>query len=366
MNHLLMNRNLNLTKTDEVVIFRSACIGDFLVILPFINYLLNTIGISEDKISIVIINREKLNPVNLFFNKQSLLALNSQVVSPDDFFSSAREVRKKINRGKNTKIIYLPFYSETLFSYIKKIAAIKYICGFTSSIFGLDLQNLKKKKVQSQYLTYFEKLGISDATKYLNFDIFRLLNFLPEEISKVQTFMPESSVVKVALYLNSKLPMKIWATKEFFTAIEYLKKAYNADIYLIGGEEDYEYNQHVISCFKLENVINIAGKFSLRETFIFFNQLNLLVSNDGAPIHIAAYTKCPILGIYTFKEELGTWEPYVSNNYIVHRKNVSCKHCHLENCNMPICIQGIRFEHIKNSLEILLSNQNIRRSVVDF
>ena len=36
---------LNLSKKDELLIFRSARIGDFMVILPFINYLINIIGI---------------------------------------------------------------------------------------------------------------------------------------------------------------------------------------------------------------------------------------------------------------------------------------------------------------------------------
>ena len=67
---------LKLNKDDELLVFRSAGIGDFLVVLPFINYLVNIIGIPKEKIHFVVINNQNQNPFELIIDENDPLVKN--------------------------------------------------------------------------------------------------------------------------------------------------------------------------------------------------------------------------------------------------------------------------------------------------
>ena len=354
---------LNLNKKDELLIFRSAGIGDFLVILPFINYLINIIGIPKKKIHFVIINNQNLNPFKLIFEEEDYLVKNSTVLNPYKGYKEIKRIRSFYIKRNFTKIIYLPFMHESLKSKIKKYTAIKFISGGRGYVYGLNFKR-KSENIDTQYLIYFEQLGLKKFNSYLNFNISDITNFSEFEI------LNSNAAIKVgkkniALYINSKLEMKIWSQLNFFKIIENINNNYNdANIYLIGGADDVEYNDKFIDKFNLRFVENIAGKLSIKETMLLLNKFELLISNDGGPLHMAAYSNCAILGIYTYKEEVLSWEPYFSSKFICVRKNTSCKLCYLEFCKDPICINGINCDEISSYVDILLSNKPIRASVV--
>lgn len=354
---------LKLDKEDEIIVFRSAGIGDFLVIVPFINYLLNIVGISEEKINFVIINNQDFNPLKLIFDKNSPLVYNSIVLNPNKIFKETIKVKKKYFNKKFSKTIYLPFVTEKNGSRYGKLLLIKLISGLWNKVYGLSLKK-QTSKITTQYLSYFDLLGLKNFNEYLNFDIQKILKISSSEIEKVNNLILKTKNKKIALYINSKLRMKIWSRGEYFKVVNYLNENYDVDIYLIGGVEDYKYNNDFIEEFKLFDLKNIAGKISIRESFIFFNSIDLIIGNDGAPLHMAAFSNCAILGIYTFKEEIGSWEPYKSNRFITVRKDVSCKHCYLEFCQNTICLQTLKFIDISSFIDNLLVSKTIRQSVI--
>ncbi|MCF6212573.1 MAG: hypothetical protein L3J45_00955 [Flavobacteriaceae bacterium] len=354
---------LQLNKDDEVVVFRSAQIGDFLVVLPFINYLLNTICIPENKIHFVIVNKTKFNPLKFVFNKDSFLVNNSKVLNPNNILKDVLRLRDYFNKKSFTKIIYLSFANESFLSKVKKLIAIKSICGFNKKVYGILLKN-KTNYVKSQYLSYFEKLGLYNYNSYLNFGIDKLIQLDTLEVKSIKSIKIDSNKKNIALYINSKLKMKVWDRKEYFKVIDYLYKNYEVNIFLIGGKEDFDYNEKFINDFKFEDIMNLAGNLTIRESFYFFEKIDLLISNDGAPIHMAAYSNCAILGIYTYKEEVGSWEPFKSKRFITVRKDVSCKHCFLEKCDNVICLKALTFFNIKHYINQLLMSKECRNSVI--
>ena len=358
-----MDNVLQLSNHDEVLIFRSAGIGDFLVVLPFINYLLNEVGISEKKIHFVIINNQNLNPLKLVFDKNCNLVKNSSVLNMQNGFAEIIKIKNNYKNKNISKILYLQFVNEPLASKIKKILAIKYVTGINKHIYGLDFKK-SHSNIGTQYLTYFEKLGLDNFSRYLNFDINDLLKFTNKEIYNCKQIGLNKNKKNIAIYMNSKLKMKIWSKNNYIKLIEYINSKYNADIYLVGGTEDIGYNDDFIRENKLKNIVNIAAKLSIRETIFLFNSFDLLVGNDGAPLHMAAYSHCAILGIYTYKEEVTAWEPFKSKKFITYRKNLFCKHCYLEFCENPICIESLKFEDIKSGIDDLLTVDKIKQARV--
>ena len=88
---------------------------------------------------------------------------------------------------------------------------------------------------------------------------------------------------------------------------------------MIGSELDNHYNQRFLKKYELSDVTNLSGKLNLRELIIFLENSNLIVTNDGAPIHLVAITKCKIFrNLLYFNElksgsQIRTWDPVISN-----------------------------------------------------
>ena len=125
---------------------------------------------------------------------------------------------------------------------------------------------------------------------------------------------------------------------------------------MIGSELDNHYNQRFLKKYELSDVTNLSGKLNLRELIIFLENSNLIVTNDGAPIHLAAITKCKILGIYSYFNELKsgsqirTWDPVISKSYITVRKNTS--------------LEDLSFNEIKHFIDELINSKFLKKSVL--
>jgi len=353
----------SLKNTDKLLIFRSAGIGDFLVILPFINYLINVVGIKRENIIFVIINKYDVNPLKLLFLENDPLVINSIVLNQNNGFLKSLNYVKQCLKGKSfSKVIYLPFINEPISSKIKKYIAIKYIIKGNKTVYGL---NFKKNNfnIGTQYLTYFEQLNLNNFKKYLNFNFKDITAIRDDEYTKINYFEINNGKKNIALYINSKLTMKIWNRENYKQIIEYIQSHHDVNIYLVGGQEDIEYNDAFIEDYKLKEVYNLAGEYSIRETILLFDKFELLIGNDGSPLHMAAYSSCSILGIYTYKEEVTSWEPYSAKNFIIIRKNVSCKHCYLEFCENVICLEELNTIDVLQALKELLSlSQPLRQT----
>ncbi|MCT7500215.1 glycosyltransferase family 9 protein [Aliarcobacter cryaerophilus] len=353
---------LNLENKDRLLIIRSAEIGDFLVVLPFINYLKNIIGIPDENVDFIIINNNKINPIKLIFGEEHTFTKNSSILSTSNLLSDLSNLREKYKNKEFNKVIYLPFLNESISSKLKKIISIKYIVGMNKKIYGLNLKD-NRSFIGSQYTCYFDALKINNNS--LDFNIEDIIKLNEKEEKNIDYLNVKNHKINVALYINSKLKMKIWREYNYYKIVEYIYKNYqNIQVYLIGGVEDFEYNKDFLNKYNLNEIENIAGKLSIRETIFLFNKFNIFIGNDGSPIHMAAFSKCAILGIYTYKEELASWDPIKSSKFITIRKNVVCKHCYLADCIARDCIDNINWKETIKYIEILFKENKIRESVV--
>ena len=100
---------------------------------------------------------------------------------------------------------------------------------------------------------------------------------------------------------------------------------------LLGGETEKALGYEVASLVGAP-ALNLTGHFSLRELALFMNELDLFVTPDTGPMHLAAWTGTPVLNIST--GPVNAWEtgPFSPNHYVL-RAALSCVGCWH-------CIQG--------------------------
>jgi heptosyltransferase-3 len=97
------------------------------------------------------------------------------------------------------------------------------------------------------------------------------------------------------------------------------------------------------------NIIDLTGKFSLKELISFINETDGMVASSTGPLHIAAALGKHVLGLYPPIKPMhpGRWAPIGKNaDYLVQEKN--CSKCRKnDHCE---CLESITPEAVKNKL----------------
>jgi ADP-heptose:LPS heptosyltransferase len=316
-----------LNSNSKILFIRSAFIGDFLVTIPFIEGLQKEHRLKIKNFYFLTINNRGFDPAKeIFLDKIG----GSCVLNTQNLILSLLKIRKTIRDQHIDLIIYLPFSPATLIGGLKKYA-------LTFFMFPL----IKK-------IGFFSKIPAS-VSQY-EAPYFALKRYFPipfEFHSNYNSKLFDSTdrIFNIALYVNSQLDMKIWPLENYIQLIMLLNNAVQCQFHLIGGHGDYEYNQNLIEHLDLPNIKNVAGNFSISGSIEFLDGMDLLIANDGSPVHMATLVNTPIVSLMTYKEPLGAWDP-IGNNAVSIRANVDCKECYLRNCDNNVCLTSIPVDYV--------------------
>ncbi|MDL2306655.1 glycosyltransferase family 9 protein [Desulfovibrio sp. OttesenSCG-928-C06] len=93
----------------------------------------------------------------------------------------------------------------------------------------------------------------------------------------------------------------------------------------MGGKNDFQIAEQASAILKAP-FLNQCGKFSINELCMFMRNLDLLVTPDTGPMHIAAWIGLPTLNISM--GPVNAWEtaPFAPNHYVL-RSSISCVGC---------------------------------------
>ncbi|OVE74010.1 hypothetical protein BVX94_01950 [bacterium B17] len=162
-----------------------------------------------------------------------------------------------------------------------------------------------------------------------------------------------ASSPKVAMLPSSRWETKNWPEKSFAAVGKELREKVDASIILLGGPGDAGI------CGRIEQeigdgVVNLAGKCSLPETGGVLSDVDLLISNDSGPVHMAAAVGTPAVVVFgpTDPDRTG---PYGDIHKVV-KATEPCSPCFSRTCNKDgfPCMNNIKPEQvIEKALDIL-------------
>ena len=102
-------------------------------------------------------------------------------------------------------------------------------------------------------------------------------------------------------------------------------------IVLTGAPDDQEMKmiKQILSLTN-SNIVNFAGRLSLKELAALSAQAALFVGVDSAPMHIAAAVGTPIVALFGPSSEI-TWGPWMVKHRVVTTTH-SCRPCGYDGC----------------------------------
>jgi len=144
---------------------------------------------------------------------------------------------------------------------------------------------------------------------------------------------------------------KRWYPQEFAKVANYFK---DYKIIIFGGPGEEEIAKDIEKNLTHPNFINLCGKLNIKELCEYIGGLNLFITNDSGPMHIAAAYNVPIVAIFgpTDYKETSPW----SNNYKIVTKDLECAPCKKRECPIKTheCMKSIKaYEVIKSAKELL-------------
>ena len=150
-----------------------------------------------------------------------------------------------------------------------------------------------------------------------------------------------------ASYGNSKC----WYPKEFAKVASELSNQY--DIVIFGDSSDavisYDIEQSLIE-MGVTNFKNLAGQTTISELIQIISNLDLFITGDSGPMHLAAAFQIPTVSIFgpTRDNETSQW---MNEKNIIVKKNLECQPCMKRICPLGHhnCMKLIEAEEVVNS-----------------
>ena len=304
---------------EKILVIQTAFIGDAILTLPMIQKLKKIISNSEiDVIS---------NPVTSEIFSASPYV--KEVVCLDkkgkhkSFFSLLKFAREIRNRRYMR--IYSPHRSFRS-ALIVMQSAVRETYGFTNSSF----KHIYKHLIDYKYNHHEVQRNLDLVGYDYSSEGWRILPELriPAQIQEnVRKFFANYDINS---HVTVLAPGSLWNTKMY--PAEYYKKiiGYLVDnsgkVLLIGGESDISLCRNLASGFN-QDVLPVAGKFTLLETIELLKNSKILVSNDSAPTHFGMCADIPVLTLYCSTTANFGFYPYNEKSSYLSYDDLFCKPC---------------------------------------
>jgi heptosyltransferase-2 len=126
-------------------------------------------------------------------------------------------------------------------------------------------------------------------------------------------------------------PGSVWKTKRWMmeSYVELVKKLVGTGytVGLIGGEDDVHLCNMILKSVNMGRVFNTAGKLTLLQSAEMIKRCNVVVSNDSAPIHLAAAVNTPVVAIFGATVPAFGFAPYSDRSVVVETDGLRCRPC---------------------------------------
>ena len=190
----------------------------------------------------------------------------------------------------------------------------------------------------------------------VSFNDFKL-KVLPEDLDTIRLFSTKvKSFMKPILgfHIGASQSNKAWTIKNYHIVIEELLLKKDYCIILFGGYKEKEFKHH-FSNIQSELFFNTIGDFKLNELVAAIDIINLLITNDTGPMHVATALQKPVIDISL--GPVSKWEsgPYNSSALII-EANLDCHPCSFTfECSHWNCHTYITPDIVVNAIEHMIT-----------
>lgn len=341
----------------KILVIKLGAAGDVILAVPSLRMLHQRFPQSE--VHVLVDKRNAPLLSNCPYIKRCVLIDRSKLQN----FSYLLRLAKRLRKGGYD--LSIDFQNSKWTHLLAKLSGIPERYGFKRGLWGMLLNrpdsggDEKIEPVKHQF-RLLSKVGVK------LFDDKLELWTSPDEEEAIQNVFSEfagNSEFKVGLVLGSSpsWPTKRWPVEYFCELADYLQKNFKARIFLIGSKEDESLAQKFLT--DVPDAVSLIGKTSLGEMTALVKKMDLVVTGDTAPLHVAAAARTKIIALYGPTDPKRHMPPAPGASVFV--KHLSCQPCYSGVCknSEPLaCLTRIRVEEIAQTASKMLNAVKTRFS----
>jgi len=183
------------------------------------------------------------------------------------------------------------------------------------------------------------------------------INF-PAGQLKIYTKNSKKNISKKILGINpgaSYGSAKRWYPHKFVEVVVKLSKQF--DIIIFGSTNEKDFAKEIeksLNAKGISNYQNLAGKTTITELINCISNLDLFITGDSGPMHLAASFQIPTIAIFgpTKDDETSQW---MNNHSFVLKKNLDCQPCMKRICPLKHhnCMKLIKAQEVIDSIPLV-------------
>ena len=158
----------------------------------------------------------------------------------------------------------------------------------------------------------------------------------------------------IAIHPGSKDGFKRWPAHHFAAVGSQLKAALSCEIFITGTPSELALMKDVAA--QIPGAHLMDPHLSLRSFAAELEQMDLLISNDTGPVHLACALRRPVLAIYSSTDP-HLCGPYKALYATALYKRRTCEPCLKRRCRRPFCLLQISIQEAVLTAQKMLAHK---------
>ncbi len=201
-----------------------------------------------------------------------------------------------------------------------------------------------------QRLTMAKECGAKTIQK-------KLAIFLSEEEKETaKDFLVNQNIKKENLLIGfqpgAQHAFKQWPIETFIQLGKLLSKRYPCHIIIMGNTNEIPLAARLLD--QLPNAVSFAGKLSLRISTAILGEMDVFITNDTGPMHLALAQEIPTVALFAPTRPF-LCGPYLNEKFVkVVEEPPTCSPCIRSKCFKPFCMEQISVDKVFSQVQALL------------
>ncbi|PIS00334.1 MAG: hypothetical protein COT84_07825 [Chlamydiae bacterium CG10_big_fil_rev_8_21_14_0_10_35_9] len=171
-----------------------------------------------------------------------------------------------------------------------------------------------------------------------------------KEKEQFQKFVTPDKL-KVAIHPGAKDGYKCWPSSNFIKLIHLLHNDFSIDLYLTGSPHEKSTLHKIASEAPF---VQIVQNLDMRKFAGLLSQMDLVISNDTGPMHLAEALNIKTIGIFS-PTNPNLCGPLSKDSHVFYKKK-TCSFCMARKCKEPFCLYQIGPEEVFEKCKFLLAH----------
>lgn len=323
-------------KNPRILIVTTTALGDTLWATPAVRAIKNQypqafIGVLTSKTGLELLKHDP-SVDELYLLKEPVLFT---------YFS----LKKKLTEKKFSLVLVFHTSQRLTVPLIASIQANK-IIGSKTEGKGWDHLFTEKVPIKDEHeierrLSICEKIGVKTADKTLKYFA------LKDENEKAKKYLKKIIPLKkgpiIAIHPGAKDFYKCWPKEYFKKLAKNLHERCDCHILITGSKEEHFLMDFIAS--SSSKSIAIKEPLSLRFFAALINNVDLIITNDTGPMHLACSQNVPTIAVFS-PTDPSKCGPYQAASGSVLYKPKTCTPCLKRKCREPFCLRQISVESV--------------------